>query len=148
MSKQQKLEDDTKRTLYVTVAQDTDFHGETLSVIDTSSSDEGNQSRDTYLLTLESEHDLAEVFSQKSLELLRTIRQHSPASMRETARIVDRDIKAVSRSLNRLEEMGVVEFEQQGRAKRPIITFDKVNVTVDLDQNDPDIDPTSAQLQD
>lgn len=148
VSKQQKLEDDTKRTLYVTVAQDTDFHGETLSVIDTSSSDEGNQSRDTYLLTLESEHDLAEVFSQKSLELLRTIRQHSPASMRETARIVDRDIKAVSRSLNRLEEMGVVEFEQQGRAKRPIITFDKVNVTVDLDQNDPDIDPTSAQLQD
>lgn len=83
-----------------------------------------------HVLVLESEADLARLVSETNLELLRAIRRHEPASMRETATLVERDHKEVHRNLSELETLGVVEFEQDGRAKRPIVRFDDIEIDI------------------
>lgn len=52
--------------------------------------------------------------------------------MRDVARLVDRDIKEVSRNLNELAELRVVKFEQEGRAERPVVWFDHLKVDTDI----------------
>lgn len=141
------FQDDQKRTLYVTVAEDADFHGETLNPTGTRDEQKDEQLDRSYILTLESESDLAHVFSPKSLELLRTIRRRAPASMREAARLVDRDIKQVNQNLNQLERLGIIEFEQQGRSKRPIVAFDEINAALDIDDESTKPESVSTHSQ-
>lgn len=88
-------------------------------------------------VTFEDPDELMRVFSPRAIELLRTIAQEEPASMRAAARLVDRDIKDVSRNLNQLEQFGVVEFEQEGRSKRPVVPFDDIEVHLSL-RDDPE----------
>ncbi|MDR5674766.1 hypothetical protein RH858_16725, partial [Halalkaliarchaeum sp. AArc-GB] len=76
------------------------------------------------------------LLSPANLQLLRAIREHEPESMREAADVVDRDFKEVHRNLTELEALNVVEFETDGRAKRPIVRFDEIDVEVSLDAPD------------
>lgn len=78
------------------------------------------------------------VFGGKNLELVRTIAVAEPESIRELARHVDRDIKNVSRAVNRLAEIGVVDLAADGRAKRPRVPYDEIELTYRL--RDPDAD--------
>lgn len=76
--------------------------------------------------------EMAVVFSPRAIDLLRTIAHEEPTSMREAARLVDRDIKDVSRNLDHLAEYGVVEFVEEGRAKRPVVPFDDIEIRLPL----------------
>jgi predicted transcriptional regulator len=83
-------------------------------------------------LSFETTDQLAHVFTPRSIDLLQAIAQEEPASIREAARLVDRDIKQVSENLDRLEEYGVVEFLVEGRAKRPVVSYDKIEIQLPL----------------
>ncbi|UWG52039.1 Transcriptional regulator, contains HTH domain [Halalkaliarchaeum sp. AArc-CO] len=91
---------------------------------------------DRHVLVLEDETELHRLLSPANLQLLRAIREHEPESMREAADVVDRDFKEVHRNLTELEALNVVEFETDGRAKRPIVRFDEIDVEVSLDAPD------------
>lgn len=81
-------------------------------------------------------HDPAElhqVTRPKNLELLYAIASEAPKSMRETARLVDRDIRQVHQNLNELESLGLIDFEQAGRSKRPHVWYDSISVDLPLD---------------
>lgn len=67
-----------------------------------------------------------------TIELLRAIAREEPSSIRETARIVDRDVRQVHDNLWTLGEHGIVEFERDGRSRRPIVDFEKISVDVDV----------------
>lgn len=59
-------------------------------------------------------HDVDElhrVTRPKNLELLRTIARDEPESIRETARLVGRDVRQVHDNLQELENLGLIEFE-------------------------------------
>ncbi|MCU4975022.1 transcriptional regulator [Halobacteria archaeon AArc-m2/3/4] len=73
----------------------------------------------------------------KNLELLRTIVQHEPKSIREAARLVDRDVRQVHTNLEELESLHLIDFEQDGRSKRPTVWYDSLKV--DLPLNAPDV---------
>lgn len=49
--------------------------------------------------------------------LLGTVANEEPANMRETARIVERDVKNIHDQLTRLERLGIIRFEQLDRSK-------------------------------
>ncbi len=83
-------------------------------------------------LSFETTDQLAQVFTPRSIDLLQAIAQEEPASIREAARLVDRDIKQVSENLERLEEYGVVEFLTEGRAKRPVVPYDEIDIQLPL----------------
>lgn len=67
-----------------------------------------------------------EVLTPRRIELMRAIREEEPESVRELARLVDRDPGRISRELETLASHGIVTFEQEGRNKRPILTHDHI----------------------
>lgn len=83
-------------------------------------------------LSFETTDQLAQVFTPRSIDLLQAIAQDEPASIREAARLVDRDIKQVSENLDRLAEYDVVTFAVEGRAKRPVVPFDEIDIRLPL----------------
>lgn len=87
-------------------------------------------------LSFETADQLAQVFSPRAIDLLQAIARERPESMRAAARLVDRDIKQVSKNLERLAEYGVVEFEQNGRAKRPVVPYDEIDIRLSLRSRD------------
>lgn len=84
------------------------------------------------VLSVPDERTLATVFDGKNLELVGTIATEQPGSIRELARLVDRDVKNVSGAANRLAEIGVVDLVPDGRAKRPVVPYDELEITYRL----------------
>lgn len=87
------------------------------------------------------EDNLHRLTRPKNLELLRTLARERPESIREAARIVERDVRQVHQNLKELEGLGLVEFEEEGRAKRPTVWYDEIAVELPL-VDDEDTDGT------
>ncbi|MFC7157934.1 transcriptional regulator [Halomarina halobia] len=83
--------------------------------------------------------DVHRVTRPKTLELLQVLVADQPESIRETARLVDRDVRQVHRNLKELEALGLIDFEQAGRSKRPTVWYDRIEV--DLPLNRPEWQP-------
>lgn len=120
----------TQNTLHITVESTSEFFEDALS--DLRRLEAGDDLEDEYVLSLPDEEALERVLTAKNLALLRTIATDEPESVRELARLVDRDVKNVSTALNRLAELGLVEFEREGRAKRPVVWYDEVEVDITI----------------
>ena len=78
---------------------------------------------------------LRTVLTNRRLELLHIIRRQSPPSVYALAHLVDRDLKSVNTDLRVLVNLGLVELEhiQEARKKvKPIVTYDKLNVEIQL----------------
>ena len=67
-----------------------------------------------------------------NLELLRTIARENPESVRETARLVDRDVRQVHDNLAELEALGLIGMTEDGSAKRSSVWFDTIEVDLPL----------------
>lgn len=80
-------------------------------------------------LTFANEKQLGDVFNERTYTLLRVIRQDSPDSIRETARLVGRDVKNVHQELTTLEALGVIRFDDTGRSKRPVFPYDDLVIS-------------------
>lgn len=92
-------------------------------------------------------HDAADVHRvtrPKSLELLRAIVQHRPDSIRETARLVERDVSQVHRNLTELEELHLLDLVDDGQAKRPVVWYDAIDIDLPLVDPVADSDEASA----
>jgi predicted transcriptional regulator len=88
------------------------------------------------VLNFESLSDFARIMTEHNIELLRAIARHEPSSIRAAAQLVDRGYKEVHTNLGELEALGVIEFEQEGRSKRPIVRFDDLQIEVSLVDDD------------
>jgi predicted transcriptional regulator len=113
-------------TLTVRVESSDDFHDRVerrLESIESGDREEGDST-----LSVTDDATLSRIFDETTLALLRTIATHEPGSMRETARLVGRDVRDVSRQLDELAEIGVIEIESVGRSKRPIVAYDEIAV--------------------
>jgi len=83
------------------------------------------------------------------LELIRAIAEKAPESMREAARLVERDVSDVHSDLKQLEVLGILTLEAGGPsgAMQPIVPFDRIEVHIDyplIDNGDADSAPASA----
>lgn len=104
--------------------------------------EDGDSVPNRHVLVLDDEDDLQRLLSPANLTLLREIRNNEPDSMRAAAELVGRDFKEVHRNLTELERLNVIEFEESGRAKRPVVRFDEIDVEVSLTA--PETDTASA----
>jgi predicted transcriptional regulator len=89
-----------------------------------------------YEVVLQREEDVTRLLRPGNLELLRTIARSEPASIRETARLVGRDIRQVHDDITDLERMNLLRFENEGRAKRPVVWYDDIDVEVPITGDD------------
>lgn len=115
------------RTLhvYIGTAPDRTDLEDRLGQIDDGEDGEPRRSR----LIIESLDTLGRVFRPTNLELLEAIAEHSPKSIRELARIVDRHPPEVTQNISELVDYGLVELEEDGRAKRPAVWYDEIEIS-------------------
>jgi predicted transcriptional regulator len=85
-----------------------------------------------YVLNFEAFEDVERLIRASNLELLRAIVTQQPESIREAATIVDRDYRDVHRNLEELASLGVVEFEEDGNRKRPVLRGGAESVDLSL----------------
>lgn len=126
----------TTNTLHITVESTAEFFEAALEDVRQLEADE--DVADRYVRSLPDEEALERVLSAKNLELVRTIGAEEPESVRELARLVDRDIKNVSSAVNRLAEIGLVELEDRGRAKKPTVWYDHIEIDIQMTPGDAD----------
>jgi predicted transcriptional regulator len=78
---------------------------------------------------------LAKVLTQKNMLLLEIIRNAQPQSLSELARLSDRAVSNLSRTLHSMERLGLVEFaETASRRKVPTVLCTRVKLEVHLGQ--------------
>lgn len=65
-----------------------------------------------------------------TVELLRAVAREEPGSIRAAARLVDRDVRQVHDNLWRLGQLGLVEFRREGRSHRPVVDYDRVELSI------------------
>jgi predicted transcriptional regulator len=95
-------------------------------------------------LAVESLETFGRIFRPTNLRLLESITTHEPESLRELARIVDRNPPDVLDNINELETYGLIELVEEGRSKRPVVWYDEINVDMPLTDSSPDSDTVTA----
>jgi predicted transcriptional regulator len=105
---------DDRTVLTVRVASSTDAFDELEQRFE--SLDAGTRPTPLYEIVLQREEDLTRLLNPNNVELLRTIARESPASIRETARLVDRDVRQVHDDLTELARLNLLAFVEDGRA--------------------------------
>jgi len=93
---------------------------------------EGEEPEDTPLVVVTTKEDLNRVTRETTIDLINAIAEHEPASIRETARLVDRSPIDVKKNLDELERIGLVRLEREGGAKRPVVWYNKLDLEVPL----------------
>jgi len=121
-----------QNTLIVTVESIEAVEQRTADAFETARADTGFENDAPRRLSFETTDQLGQVFTPRAIDLLHAIAQEEPESIRATARLVDRDIKQVSENLERLEAYDVVEFVTEGRAKRPVVPYDEIDIQLSL----------------
>jgi predicted transcriptional regulator len=124
--------DPTDRTLHIRlVAADDERDGmdELFEALDSGEEIEADADP---VLRVESFATLGRVLRETNLELLDAIAEHRPESVRALARTVDRGPKEVLGNLNELEDYGLIAFEENGRAKRPYLPYDEIDIDIQL----------------
>lgn len=86
------------------------------------------------------------VFNDSTFELLQAIRAEKPASISAAARLVERDKSNVHAQLRRMAAYGVVEFIENGAAKRPIVKYDRITFDVSVSLIGRSEDEASGEL--
>lgn len=116
------------RTLHVRFRQGDDASvEEALETID-----DGERPDPHFEVVYHDPEDVHRLTRPKNLELLRTIVQFDPGSIRETARLVDRDVRQVHRNLTELADLHLIDLVEDGQAKRPRVWYDAIDVDLPL----------------
>lgn len=97
----------------------------------------------TATLQFGTDDDFVDSLTPLRLELIRAIAAETPESMREAARLVDREASDVHSDLKQLDVLGILTLEAGGPngAIHPIVPFDRIEVHIDyplLDRGDAD----------
>lgn len=118
------------RTLHIRLGPTDHDLEETLGALDAGEDIEPHPS----VLSVGSLETLGRIFRPTNLALLEAIIDYEPASIRELARLVDRHPPEVLDNIHELEDYGLVELREEGRAKRPVVWYDELDVAVPLGQ--------------
>jgi len=118
-------------TLVVTVKSSGEFHDDVIDGIE--ALDRGDAVGSMPTLSFTSYDDLMATLTPRVLDLIKATRRKEPGSINEAARIVDRDVKNVFEELNRLAQLGIIFFEEEGQRKRPVVWFDELVITLPFD---------------
>jgi predicted transcriptional regulator len=118
------------RTLHIQIGRRPDRSDldERLGAIDAGEDIEPRPSR----LSIESLDTFGRIFRPTNLELLEAIGKHEPGSIRELARLVDRHPPEVTENVHELNDYGLIELEEDGRALKPTLWYDEIEFSGDV----------------
>ncbi|MDZ7688347.1 MAG: transcriptional regulator [Halobacteriales archaeon] len=125
---EKETEEETETTLHVKYMEPDEALEQPLEGI--WSMKEGNEPEDTPMVVVTTKNDLNRVTRDTTIDLINAIAEHEPASIRETARLVDRSPIDVKKNLDELERIGLIRFKEENGAKRPVVWYDSLNLEV------------------
>lgn len=76
---------------------------------------------------------LRKVLTEKRIELIQFLMDNEVESMGELAKNLDRGLKEVGKDLNLLEEYNIVRIEKDGRAKRPFVPYERIEIDIGIE---------------
>lgn len=85
-----------------------------------------------HVINFQNPSDLRALLTDRRVELLRSIMTKQPDSIRQLAERLERDVKTIHNDLQILAEYDIVHFEQAGRAKRPFVPYDTIEVNLEI----------------
>lgn len=85
-----------------------------------------------HVINFENPSDLRALLTDRRVELLRSIMADKPGSIRQLADRLDRDVKTVHDDLAILSEYDIVHYEPAGRAKRPFVPYETIEVSLEI----------------
>jgi predicted transcriptional regulator len=85
-----------------------------------------------HVINFQNPSDLRALLTDRRVELLRSIMTARPDSIRQLAERLSRDVKSVHDDLQVLADYDIVHFEQAGRAKRPFVPYDSIEVSLEI----------------
>lgn len=120
-------------TLKITVGRGEALERETIDRIRAAEAGE-ELDDDQPVLNFDSYATLARFLSDRNLELLAVVSREEPRSIRQAARLVDRDYREVHRNLTELADLGLIRLEGAGpgTARTPIVEYDDIEVAIPL----------------
>lgn len=101
-------------TLHITVGDREQFRQDTLQFAQDVETDDLDDQDGTATLQFGTDDDFVDSLTPLRLKLIRAIAEATPESMREAARLVDRDISDVHSDLKQLEVLGILTLEEGG----------------------------------
>jgi predicted transcriptional regulator len=134
-------------TLHITVGDREQVREDALQFVQAAETDTLDDQDGAATLQFGTYDDLVDSLTPLRLELIQAIAEHAPESMREAARLVDRDVSDVHSDLKHLETLGVLELKEggPGGAMQPIVPFDRIEMHIDYPLvNDIDGDEASV----
>ncbi|WP_436902144.1 transcriptional regulator [Halovenus halobia] len=97
-----------------------------------------------HVINFQNPSDLRALLTDRRVELLQSVMADKPDSIRRLAERLDRDVKSVHDDLGVLTEYDIVHYEQDGRAKRPFVPYDTIEVSLEISTPQPTDDAVSA----
>jgi predicted transcriptional regulator len=94
--------------------------------------DAGDEPEPLYEVVLQREEDLTRLLRPGTIELLRTVAREHPESIRETARLVGRDVHQVHDTVTELARLNLLRLEEEGRRKRPVVWYDDLEIELSI----------------
>lgn len=85
-----------------------------------------------HVINFQNPSDLRALLTDRRVELLRSVMTEQPDSIRQLADRLDRDVKSIHGDLDVLAEYDVVQFETDGRAKRPFVPYETIEVSLEI----------------
>jgi predicted transcriptional regulator len=136
-------------TLHITVGDREQLRQDTLQFVQDSDADDLDSQDGKATLQFGTYDDFVDSLTPLRLELIRAIAEETPESMREAARLVDRDVSDVHSDLKQLDVLGILTLEAGGPsgAIQPVVPFDRIEVHIDcplIDRDDADSASASA----
>ena len=126
------MTDSTLRITFKKADEHRDAARQRLERADRGAADDAVEQDARFILNLETYDDLERLTCRANVELLRAIANEKPESIRETARLVDRDYREVHRNLQELESLGAIEFDDNGHRKRPVLRAGATDLDISI----------------
>jgi len=134
-------------TLHITVGDREQLREDALQFVQDVEDDDLNDQDGKATLQFGTYDDFVDSLTPLRLELIRAIAKEAPESMREAARLVERDVSDVHSDLKQLEVLGILTLKEGGPsgAMQPVVPFDRIEVHIDYPLIDNgDVDSASA----
>jgi predicted transcriptional regulator len=98
--------------------------------------DEGEEINETNVVFVDPA-DVQRILTPKRMEMIETLMSDDVevGSIRELAEVLNRNPSEVHEDVHILEEYSIVVLREEGRAKRPVVPYDDININVSLSRS-------------
>jgi predicted transcriptional regulator len=98
--------------------------------------DEGEEIDETNVVFVDPA-DVQRILTPKRMEMIETLmsKDIEVGSIRELAEVLNRNPSEVHEDVHTLEEYGIVVLRDEGRAKKPVVPYDDININVSLSRS-------------